>query len=469
MTAKTILRSTDWRVWQSQLFEPEIGRMRPAYYLYFVVVYLVFGPLALGFWLAQAVVVLLTLIGLRKLIKIVSPISDKLLIPALAAFLFMPAVVENTYRLGTAEPRQALFMVWLLVWLARLPIKKITAKEFFIGNGLLLLTLTTKETSILLLPLIAISFVWMGLKNHLKKPTFWILGLTLLSQVLLFFVLMPRAQGYATSLSLSWSRIWLNIHISRLTHLPYYFLLGGGLGLSLSRWWRADKLQKVKQFWLSLLWPVIFLLGFTMSLFFVFTWEYQLERYYYLPVLFLWVFSLGELGWFFQSWHSFWQKHLWRGGPSYLVSFFGLCLVVGIALMPLTHWPRALKNRQEHLYGWLAEYTVAGELTAFLQDSVPSGTQIFLASDNYEIVIETGFFASRLGDQPVTVYSQNQDLARYRDDIINAYQTASSPKLLLIKSDDVPGLSPEILQVLKPTQLFLSGNDLDFWRFTNSY
>ena len=63
LNSKTALESSDPSVWKSILFESDMGRIRPFYQLYFIVIYLISGVNPLVFWLGQTIIIFLTLWG----------------------------------------------------------------------------------------------------------------------------------------------------------------------------------------------------------------------------------------------------------------------------------------------------------------------------------------------------------------------------------------------------------------------
>ena len=169
LNAKTALASNNLNLWKNILFESNIGRIRPFYQLYFIVLYLIGGVNPLVFWLGQMTILAFTLYGIWIFLTSFTELKKKLSFILLTLFLFFPATIDNFYRLGTAEPRQILGIIWFLVWLKKLKLNKLKIKDYFLGHLLLAFTLGTKETSLLLFPMIGFFFLISFLVENKKK------------------------------------------------------------------------------------------------------------------------------------------------------------------------------------------------------------------------------------------------------------------------------------------------------------
>ena len=294
LTGKTLMATSDLSTWRDSFIEYPAGRLRPGYQLYLLLMYVLFDTQPFGYWLMQTVVIALTLIGIFTFIKQTSKAKDWLAAGVATLFLLLPAAIENLYRLGTAEPRQALFMIWFLVWLSKLKLAKFNWQSFMAGQLLLLMTLTTKETSLMVLPMIGVYFfrAWWP-KRQLGKVG-WLYFLSLMIQPILFFFALPSRQGYTANVDISLSKLWYGALVTRFNWAEYYFPMVVGLILLLLRGVKSLERGKLIAFLKTLQWPLTLLAGFVGSLFFVFSWEHQLERYHYLTFVFIILFLFVE-------------------------------------------------------------------------------------------------------------------------------------------------------------------------------
>ena len=370
-----------------------------------------------------------------------------------------------------------IIIILFLLWMAKLDFKKITFKNFVIGNGLLLLALTTKETSILLLPMILIFFGWARLKKLMKDKKSWWLFLTLVGQVVLFILSMPRRQGYTVNVDFSLNKLWLGALIARFDYAEYYFPMIVALILFFFR--NLKKLKKgiTNSFLHDLQWPLILLTGFTSSLFFVFSWEHQLERYHYLTFIFIILFLFYEL-----SFYNFSFKNIKKLKQSF--NLFSLVTVTFIILAGILMFQKrnlyqknVLERTADSFQEMFFTHQAAGSLTNFLFYSLPEGTRVFVDSNDYEKLVDIGYFASRLGERQVLIYSINQEAAlnygpthQYSTDIFGDYELADNPKLLIVadrhwfrfESDELELLAPSFIKKF-PKQIYY------FWKIKQDF
>lgn len=433
MTAKKALESNNFIVWKDSLFESSLGRLRPSYHLYLIFLYLVAGVNPFIFWLGQTLVILGTVIGLWKFFEDSKFINKKLLSFLISIFLFLPASIDNFYRLGTAEPRQVLGIIWLLVWLKKLNLKKITLKNFIIGNLLLLFTLTTKETSLLMLPLISIFFFaqWILHKNHRKN--IFLLFLSMITQGVIFFLLIPKLQGYTSTMSFSLSRLWNSLLITRLEFAEYYLPLVVAVLGTIFRFMFQTKQKTTKIIIEKFLWPAIFISGIISSLIFVFSWQYQLERYHYLPLVFVLFYLVYEFSQW--RWKSFslqnWKK----------LSFIFLPAIILFILffqMRGLSWINLFQRSYNYWYFQYNTYQTAGNLISFLYNELPDNTTVYIDHDDYEKIADLGYFATNLGDRSIKIYSNNKKIHDkfpktqfYSEDLLKMYKETKGNKVFV--------------------------------------
>ena len=466
--------------WPNYLLESHIGRMRPVYYLYFVFLYLVVGTSSFSFWLGQAATFFLFIVGMQKL---TASKNKKLIIPQiflLTVFMLLPQVIENTYRLGPAELRQAMFSVWFLVSLKSISFKKIRPKQILTTNLLFAAALLTKETAIILYPLFLVFFVSKSFfnKSLLKSRAFWILFSTLSLQVLFFFLMLPAQQGYSSALKFSTSRLWHRLLVSRLQIAEYYLLLSLAGIFSFIRLIIASKEKKIAKFIEKFTWQAMYLIAAASSLFFVFLWDYQLGRYYYLSLVFFWLYILAELKESIDL-----SKKIKKLSKEFL---FGLVMVgsfsffvifIYVFQMKGLEWGKRATQAYDSAYNWFRGYQVSGSLTKYLYESVPEGTTIYTTTTNYEPLINIGYFSSRFGDRKIVVYSENKNAVKnhpeahlYTTDVLAAYEADTGPKLLISSASvDKEVLNDSEYKILWPSNEILSHEADRFWRIKEAY
>ena len=228
----------------SNFIEINSGRVRPLYWIYFSLIYIVSGINPLGFWIGQTIVVSATLFSLWYLLT--SNVSIKswkihLIVLVLPIIFFIPAVSENLYRLGTAEVRQLLFIILFLIWMKKSVERNIPNWPGFL---LFLLALLTKETSIFLAPLLIIFYLpyivkeyltKSKIKKHKEKICFLIFFGFFTLIYYSFLSTIKDSSSYASGFGLDLSQLKLNFLISRLEMNEIYYLLLILLTLGITR------------------------------------------------------------------------------------------------------------------------------------------------------------------------------------------------------------------------------------------
>jgi len=129
------------------LVERNEGRLRPLYHLYSVTIYAFFGASPTAFWIAQTILLSLTITLMSYFLFRTTKNLFLSMISPLALFLFIPTA-DNFYRLGTAEPKQVLFWLIFLLFCTQLENSVWTVKKMFVGFILLWACFLTKETSL---------------------------------------------------------------------------------------------------------------------------------------------------------------------------------------------------------------------------------------------------------------------------------------------------------------------------------
>jgi hypothetical protein len=464
--------------WPDYLFESHIGRMRPMYYLYFVFLYLLVGPSAFWFWFFQAVVFLLFLIGIYKL-TVNNKKTSIIHLLLILVFMLLPEVIENTYRLGPAEIRQALFLVWFLVWLKRFWKRAPSGREILVANLFFAGAILTKETAIILFPLFMTYFI-SGIyieRQLLRSKLMWILFSTLSLQTIIFFLVLPAQQGYASGFQFSAGGVWRQILVSRLQAAQYYLLLSAAGILTAIRLLIASKKQQLGQFFHSFTWQAMYSLGLLGSLIFVFSWKHQLGRYYYLTIIFIWLYLLSEIALFEKILPKLKQL---SEETRIILTMITLGVFIGLHLSVFQgqglQWNKITTRSYQTAYNWFRGYQTTGALTQYLYQSVPAGTQIYTTATDYEPVIDMAYFASRFGDRDIRLYSANPlaeknhpETQRYTEDVLAAYNEASAPKLLIVSVLTEGVAESDKFMILRPKRNILEHESARFWRIQEVY
>jgi 4-amino-4-deoxy-L-arabinose transferase-like glycosyltransferase len=168
--------------WQIQ--ELGSGRYRPAYFLYYALQYRFFGTAALGYYVIQALVLMLTNLVLYGIVRVLTG-SRPLAWFAVLIFLTSSSMVENYHTLSKAEPRLVLFLLVSLYCFIRAdraaqsPVRHVQARRFprlssilwAIASGVsLLLAALTKETALIVLPAALLwALLVFGIEHHAPR------------------------------------------------------------------------------------------------------------------------------------------------------------------------------------------------------------------------------------------------------------------------------------------------------------
>src|SRR5258708_4192574 len=138
------------QTWTGALVEKEVGRFRPFYHIWFLILYFFFGVRPFFYWLPQAALLGITLVLMVYFLWKVS--GQKVVSAVIASFLLLLGVTaDNYYRLGTAEPKQMIAGLLFLIWMLKQKGKEWTFKRTVVGLSILWTAFLFKETSIVLL------------------------------------------------------------------------------------------------------------------------------------------------------------------------------------------------------------------------------------------------------------------------------------------------------------------------------
>jgi hypothetical protein len=388
----------------SGLNEINKGRLRPLYWLYFSLIYIFSNSNPLGFWIGQTVVFSLTLFSIWYLLK--DQVNKYLIAFFLPILFFIPAVSANLFRLGTAEVRQMLFIVWFMIWMKK-SIKNKTHN--WVGWLFFLAAVFTKETSILLMPMMLVfllPYIFKKYKKH-KKKLCLLLFFSFFS--LIFYSLittMKSISSYTAGFSISFIQIKNNLLISRLAMSEIYYIFFALLALGSIRFLLfliEKKVFTIKKenyifkvmldFWQDNSLLLSNLTGLFISLFFVFSWEYQLERYYYPIYIYLFIYIVLE---FSKSIKLF----LGLKKNKYKLSMISLPIILLLASY-LTFFQKTLPDLKNYLITnnqirdrWYAGYQNSYNIIRVLL--AEETNEMYTLIDDYEVVYELGLFTNKL-------------------------------------------------------------------------
>lgn len=264
--------------WPSILIETQEGRMRPLYHLYYFLVYTLFGPNPLAFWVAQATMLGVSLAMMGTFIFLVTRSRALSLISLF--LLFLVPTADNFYRFGTAEPKQMVMWLLFLLWCWWTQQTGWRVKTMLTGILVLWAGLLTKETSITFVPTFWFFWLWQVIFAQKRSREDILYGFTigLLSSGYLF--LLPTRTGYSSSFHFQPHNMWLRF-LSTWGGVPIVYLLflvsWCGVALRLLWDWRTHRLFHQKEY----LWPCFFALQALLLLIVgILPWEWPLARYF---------------------------------------------------------------------------------------------------------------------------------------------------------------------------------------------
>lgn len=461
--------------WPGILVESAIGRLRPVYYLYFFVIYLIGGANPFWFWLGQWAVLAVTLYLMFKILYAATKNEIISLGGIVVPFLFT-ALPENLYRLGTQEPKQFMFELLFLWWALKLNDKRVSLQQAALGPIILILALGSKETSLVLIPLFVTIFVMKFLDRKWRSVSHLALAVTLALVGFGFYLLIPPAKSYSLEYSLSLSRIMQTAQQVRLTELHVFWLFGvTGCLAAVRLYFFAPTLNIFKvlkdHFWHFWLFAAV--IG---SWLIILPWSLQMERYYYNVTLFVLMLLTVEVA----SWWALRPKIAKLNSfQTATILLAILVLTVGVSRVffskQIPKYHKMVANTILSMKGWFSGYQNNYIVTKYLMDHTsPDGT-FYAAYADYEVVYDMGQFARLFGDRDIIIYHANPQLAKdfgypylFVEDPYAAYIADPGPKILVDKSTN-PKLDmlPTPHQDLVPKVTFYKELK-DLWSVTHS-
>jgi hypothetical protein len=306
LVAEQLRSNVSFENWSSILVEKQVGRFRPFYHLSLFVIYVLFGLNPFYFWLAQVLILGFTLVGMALLLH---KLSRNYWLSALAplVLLFFSPVVENFYRLGTAEPKQMLVWVWMLVLLVKVKELGWSKARLITWITLFVLALLLKETSVIFGGLVGVLALWNSIFDRQRAIKDWgVIVLTILA-IGAFLAIVPKSGDYSSGFQFNLLDIKNRLFEARLTYAAVFFPLVLACLATVTRFIGElsfkRKLQLDDYFW-----PVVFLTQIVAVVVIgILPWRFQLPRYYYPVYLMVILYIAQEINaWTKLKW--LWQK-----------------------------------------------------------------------------------------------------------------------------------------------------------------
>jgi hypothetical protein len=367
---------------------------------------------------------------------------------------FIPAISENLYRLGTAEVRQIFLMLIFINWMTT---KQYSFYNKLFGSMIFLLSILTKETSIMLLPIFIVYTFPLVLTNYKKYKYLlcYTSFLTLGSTIFYFFIIaMKEYSTYTSNLTISLPQIKNNILISRLTMSEIYYLLIILLSLTFLRFISfvlnniriknlelSTFIQRFIEFWLHNNLLLSIATAILSSLFFIYSWGYQLERYYYPVYIFLFIYSFVEIIKTYELYTKIKEikfKSLFFITPIFLIfiSYFVIFQKTYPNLFNYIENNSITKNRW--LNGYQRSYRI---IKPILENDYEV---VYATTSDYEVVYELGLYNNKFSYQKnkKEIFSPNKDVAikyeyiNYTINIKEAFIKDKSDNKILITTED---------------------------------
>jgi hypothetical protein len=157
ITLRTVkeMASGNWQLWDIQL-----GRFRPIYWLWWFLLYRIFGDNPLGFFLGNTILLALSALMIALIIRRLGGSTRQGWITSMLFVLSGP-IIENYYTLSKGEPLQVFWILISLLLATHYERTKRIAAQVGLVLGIALFvwcSQTSKETSLVILP---IAFGWL--------------------------------------------------------------------------------------------------------------------------------------------------------------------------------------------------------------------------------------------------------------------------------------------------------------------
>ena len=129
----------------------QAGRLRPFYWFYYTLIYLLAGMNPFWFYVGHLALFLILLLQIRLIMKTLEATHLQIFITSLAFILAMP-IIENFYTLSKGEPLQLVFLLAAVLTLLK-PARKIRLWRALLIFICTLSAILVKETALAIVPL----------------------------------------------------------------------------------------------------------------------------------------------------------------------------------------------------------------------------------------------------------------------------------------------------------------------------
>jgi hypothetical protein len=137
--------------------ERQGGRFRPAYWLYYALIYLIVGYNPFWFFIGHLIILFILLYELRLILEDAG-FSDPQILTSSIIFLFTMPIIENFYTLSKGEPFQLVFILaGVLISTKRKYQHKYDLKRMLLSALCILIAILFKENAMVTVP---IFFLW---------------------------------------------------------------------------------------------------------------------------------------------------------------------------------------------------------------------------------------------------------------------------------------------------------------------
>jgi hypothetical protein len=150
----------------SMIQDKQAGRFRPAYWLYYTVIYLIAGYHPFWFFIGFLFIFYILLFELRLILKDIGFSDQQVLVTSLIFILTMP-IVENFYTLSKGEPLQLVFILAAIILSFREKSQSCyNLMKISLSSLCILIAILIKETAIVMMPMF---FVWLVIDLFFNK------------------------------------------------------------------------------------------------------------------------------------------------------------------------------------------------------------------------------------------------------------------------------------------------------------
>lgn len=381
--------------------EISIGRMRPLYYIYYFVVYLIAGANPLAFWVGQALTFATTLYLIYLIVNYFvknNPFSLLSVLP----LLIIPSVAENFLRLGPAETRQMAFVLWgIYLFLKFINLKKVKINKILFLFSIWLIPIFIKEISIMFLAIYGIIFLFFSIvkmKNKkinikLKNNKFLVLSFISFLLTIGAILMLPSSEGtYSSGLSFNLASAKNNFFIARISTPEFYWLFSIA-----SLIWFTNLINLLKNLGKNskkIIAGDLLIFGSALAnLLLPLFWEHQLERYHYPAHIFVLIFFFVQI-YRFLKWFDL-NKKLHQ---KYIFNLLLLMFMVTrfIFIPSMLNFSKPMERYINQRRSWYEQYQYSGALINYLLSNDFSKKTIVMTHNDYEVVYELGIYASHL-------------------------------------------------------------------------